>query len=148
MAALPARLRVLLAEDHPTNQKVVALMLGEQVSLDIAADGGAAVKAFAAKPYDLVLMDTQMPVMDGLTAIREIRALERARGARPTPVVSLTANAMPAQVEECRAAGADLHLAKPITVAGLFGAIHAALDLASEARPETRAAAKGRRAPS
>ena len=125
--ALPSRLRVLLAEDHPTNQKVVELLLGEHVELTIEGDGRAAVAAFANRPFDLVLMDTQMPVMDGLAAIREIRQVE-SREERPrTPVISLTANAMPHQVSDCLAAGADLHLAKPITAEALFRAIDAVL---------------------
>jgi CheY-like chemotaxis protein/anti-sigma regulatory factor (Ser/Thr protein kinase) len=121
--ALPPRLRILLAEDHPTNQKVVELLLGDQVELTIEADGRAALDTFTRGSFDLVLMDTQMPVMDGLAAIREIRRAE-ARDDRPrTPIISLTANAMPHQVGDCLAAGADLHLPKPITAEALFRAI-------------------------
>jgi len=123
------RLRILLAEDHPTNQKVVDLMLGDAADLTIAADGQAALDAFAAETFDVILMDTQMPVMDGLAAIAAIRADEARRGAARTPIISLTANAMPHQVEACLAAGADLHLAKPISVHGLFGAINQGLAL-------------------
>jgi PAS domain S-box-containing protein len=123
------RLRILLAEDHPTNQQVVDLMLGDAADLTIAPDGQAALAAFAAQPFDLILMDTQMPVMDGLAATAAIRARERDQGLARTPIISLTANAMPHQVQACLAAGADLHLAKPISIHGLFGAINAALDL-------------------
>ena len=77
--------------------------------------------------YDLILMDTQMPVMDGLSAIRAIRAMEARRGGHRTPIISLTADAMPHQVEAALAAGADRHLAKPVTIAGLTGAMSAAL---------------------
>jgi PAS domain S-box-containing protein len=127
------RLRVLLAEDHPTNQRVVELMLGETADLVVVENGAAALDAFENQPFDVVLMDTQMPVMDGLTAIRAIREREQAAGRDRIPIVSLTANAMPHQVEACLAAGADLHLAKPITVAALFESIAAAVDLAADA---------------
>jgi len=123
------RLRILLAEDHPTNQQVVDLMLGDAADLTIAPDGQAALAAFAAQPFDLILMDTQMPVMDGLAATAAIRARELDQGLARTPIISLTANAMPHQVQACLAAGADLHLAKPISIHGLFDAINAALEL-------------------
>ncbi len=123
------RLRVLLAEDHPTNQQVVLLMLAEVADVTIAEDGQAAVRAFEAGDYDVVLMDTQMPVMDGLAATAAIRAGEQRERARRTPIISLTANAMPHQVEACLAAGADLHLAKPVSIEGLFAALEAALEL-------------------
>ncbi len=135
------RLRVLLAEDHPTNQRVVELMLGETADLVVVENGALAMAAFDSQPFDVVLMDTQMPVMDGLTAIRAIRQRERDRGQKRIPILSLTANAMPHQVEACLEAGADLHLAKPITVAGLFEGIAAALDMAAQVDDEgTRAA--------
>ncbi|CAN5525467.1 ATP-binding protein [soil metagenome] len=124
------RPRILLAEDHPTNQQVVDLMLGDTADLTIVSDGRAALTAFAAQPFDLILMDTQMPVMDGLAATAAIRAHERDQGLARIPIISLTANAMPHQVQACLAAGADLHLAKPISIQGLFGAINAALELA------------------
>lgn len=129
---LSQRLRVLLAEDHPTNQRVVELMLGEIADLVVVENGAAALEAFDSQPFDLVLMDTQMPVMDGLTAIREIRAREHAGTRDRIPIISLTANAMPHQVEACLDAGADLHLAKPITVTALFESIAAAGDLAAD----------------
>jgi CheY-like chemotaxis protein len=125
------RLRVLLAEDHPTNQRVVELMLGDVADLVVVENGAAALETFESQPFDLILMDTQMPVMDGLTAIRAIREREQAAGGHRIPIISLTANAMPHQVEACLKAGADLHLAKPITVTALFESIAAAVDLAS-----------------
>ncbi len=131
------RLRVLLAEDHPTNQRVVELMLGEIADLVVVENGAAALEAFDRQPFDLVLMDTQMPVMDGLTAIREIRAREQAGTRDRIPIISLTANAMPHQVEACLDAGADLHLAKPITVTALFESIAAAGDLAVQSAEES-----------
>ncbi|WP_454761639.1 ATP-binding protein [Caulobacter segnis] len=136
------RLRVLLAEDHPTNQRVVELMLGETADLVVAENGAIAVEAFANQPFDVVLMDTQMPVMDGLTAIRAIRAREAAAGTGRIPIISLTANAMPHQVEACLEAGADLHLPKPITVTALFESIGAAVDLAAQADEERERAGR------
>ncbi len=120
--------RVLLAEDHVVNQRVIQLMLGELTELIITGDGQAALDAFlAGPPFDVVLMDTQMPVMDGLTATKRIREAEARGGLTRTPIISLTANAMGHQVEACLAAGADLHLAKPVTSADLLGAINTAL---------------------
>ncbi|PVM93858.1 ATP-binding protein [Caulobacter endophyticus] len=130
--APPERLRVLLAEDHPTNQRVVELMLDGVADVVVTEDGEAALRAYRDQEFDLVLMDTQMPVMDGLTAIQEIRQRERAAGHVRIPIISLTANAMPHQVEACLAAGADLHLAKPVTVSALFDAIAQACELAAE----------------
>jgi CheY-like chemotaxis protein len=85
------------------------------------------VEAWRDHPFDLILMDTQMPVMDGLTAIRAIRALEAQAGGERTPIISLTADAMPAQVQEALAAGADRHLAKPVTAVELIGVLTSAL---------------------
>ncbi|RZJ79332.1 MAG: response regulator, partial [Brevundimonas sp.] len=121
-------LRVLLAEDHPTNQRVVQLILGASgAELTIVDDGRRALEAFAADAFDVVLMDMQMPVMDGLTATRAIRALEAQRGAAPTPIVMLSANAMSEHREEARLAGADLHVAKPITAESLLAGIDRAV---------------------
>jgi PAS domain S-box-containing protein len=121
-------LRVLLAEDHPTNQRVVELILASQdVELVIVEDGAQALEAFAAADFDVVLMDMQMPRMDGLAATRAIRALEAERGAPPSPIVMLSANAMAEHQHEARAAGADLHVAKPITAASLLAGIETAL---------------------
>ena len=135
-AAAPAALpgtgrswRVLLAEDHPTNQRVVQLILNSQgAEVVIAGDGAQALAAFEAETFDVVLMDMQMPVMDGLSATRAIRAHEAATPGRPrTPLVMLSANAMPEHREEALAAGADSHLAKPITAASLLAGIEAVI---------------------
>ena len=88
------RLRVLLADDHPVNRRVVELILdGSEVDLVQVENGAAAVKAFSAGSFDLVLMDMQMPVMDGLSATRAIRERERSLALPRTPIVMLTANA-------------------------------------------------------
>ncbi len=119
-----APLRVLLAEDHPVNRKVVALMLS-QVGAELTSveDGAQALKAFEAARFDVVLMDMQMPVMDGLTATRAIRARERLAALEPTPIFMLTANALGEHVEACREAGADMHISKPVTSAALLAAL-------------------------
>ena len=79
--------------------------------------------AFAESRFDVVLMDMQMPGMDGLTATREIRQLEAERGSTPTPIVMLSANAMAEHREQSREAGADIHVPKPITAATLLAGI-------------------------
>jgi signal transduction histidine kinase/ActR/RegA family two-component response regulator len=119
-------LRVLLAEDHPTNQKVVQLILGA-VGLTpvVVEDGQAALDAMAAEPFDVVLMDMQMPVLDGLSATAEIRRREAALGKPRTPVIMLTANALEEHVQAGQAAGGDWHLSKPIRAEDLLGAIAA-----------------------
>jgi PAS domain S-box-containing protein len=121
--------RVLLAEDHPVNQRVVQLILAGRVSALVTVETGVeAVEAFRCEAFDLVLMDMQMPVMDGLAATRAIRDLERTRPGVPrTPVIMLSANAMSQHQQDSLAAGADLHLPKPITAAALLGGIDAAL---------------------
>ncbi|MDO1558485.1 ATP-binding protein [Brevundimonas sp. 2R-24] len=107
--------RILLAEDHPTNQRVVALVL-EQIGVDltIVENGRDALDHAQASAYDLILMDVQMPEMDGLTATRAIRRFEAEVGRPRTPIVSLTANALPEHVKMSLEAGSDRHLAKPL----------------------------------
>ncbi len=126
--ASPEGLRVLLADDHPANRKVIEVLLAPTGATLITVENGQqAVDAFAAGGFDLILMDMQMPVMDGLTATTAIRALEAERGLERTPLLMLTANAMAEHVEAGRIAGADGHLAKPVTTQTLFAAIGAAL---------------------
>ena len=129
-AALDERpLRVLLADDHPANRKVIEVLLtGQPIELVSVVDGRKAVEAYEAGAFDLVLMDMQMPVLDGLAATREIRELETTRGLKRTPIVMLTANAMAEHVEAGRLAGADGHLAKPITTQTLFEGMARALE--------------------
>jgi CheY-like chemotaxis protein len=118
------RLRVLLADDHATNRAVVEVILGLiDVDLVQVEDGLQAVNAFKSDDFDVVLMDLAMPVMDGLTAIREIRKFEQEQGRHRVPVLAVTANAMSEHVQASRAAGADHHIAKPIIPDLLIGAI-------------------------
>jgi two-component system, sensor histidine kinase and response regulator len=88
----------------------------------VAADGRAAVEAFGEQAFDLVLMDMQMPEMDGMEAFAAIRALERPQ-ARRTPVVALTAHAMAHDRQRCLDAGMDGYISKPVTAALLFAEI-------------------------
>ena len=113
--------RVLLADDHPVNRKVVEMILAQaDVELTSTEDGSQALQALRESAFDLVLMDMQMPVMDGLTATREIRLHEAAMGLPRTPVVMLTANALPEHIAAAETAGADRHLAKPFDAAELL----------------------------
>ena len=123
---------ILVADDHPTNRRVVELMLTDEADLVCVENGQEAVDAFAAGDFDLILMDMQMPVMDGLTAVRRIRQLERP--GNHVPMIMLTANALPEHVQASAAAGADLHLEKPITAAALFAAIDTVFDAALSAQ--------------
>ncbi|WP_337189304.1 ATP-binding protein [Phenylobacterium sp.] len=108
-------LTVLVAEDNPNNRTIVGMVLEAVHARTVMVENGAeAVAAFAAAPFDIVLMDLQMPVMDGLSATRRIRELERRAGARPTPIIALSANAMTHHVDEALAAGSTAHVAKPI----------------------------------
>ncbi|MGZ3274772.1 MAG: PAS domain-containing protein [Caulobacteraceae bacterium] len=132
-----AGLRVLLADDHPINRQVVQIMLQAVAQVEAVENGAQAVAAFQAGRFDLILMDMQMPQMDGLEAVRQIRAIE-ARTGGATPIIMLTANARPEHVAVSAAAGADRHLGKPITAAALFEAIHDALG--RRASPETETA--------
>jgi two-component system, sensor histidine kinase and response regulator len=122
-AAMPAgALRVLVAEDNPTNQKVVLFLLkkfGWQI--EMVWNGAEAVEACRAAAFDLVLMDCQMPKMDGCEATRCIRSDEG--GARRTPIVAVTANAMSGDRERCLAAGMDDYVSKPLSRASLSAAV-------------------------
>ncbi len=125
-------LRVLAAEDNAANRYVLSALLGPlPIDLVLAEDGAQALEAMAAGAFDLVLMDANMPVMDGLTALRAIRA--KAGPVSATPVWMLTANVFEEDVARYRAAGADGVLKKPIDLDELFGAIQSAANLA-EAR--------------
>jgi len=115
-------LRILLVEDNPTNRLVAAKIL-EAMGVEVATaeHGGEGVDAIRKDPYDLILMDVQMPVMDGIEATRCIRALGGRAGS--TPIVGLTANAMAHQRESYLAAGMNGVAAKPISPGALFSEI-------------------------
>jgi signal transduction histidine kinase/CheY-like chemotaxis protein len=122
-------LRILAAEDNATNQLVLKTILHSMgVEPLIVENGAQAVAAWSPGAFDLVLMDIQMPVLDGIAATREIRRREAEFGVSRTTIVALSANAMKHQVEEYLAAGMDGHLAKPIQVELLYATLLAAAD--------------------
>ena len=117
-------LTLLVVDDVAHNRELLAAFLDPYPwQLDFACDGEEAIRYFQTKQYDLVLMDIQMPGMDGYETTRRIRALELAAGRPGTPIVALTAHAMSTEVKRCLVAGCDGHLAKPITRASLMGTI-------------------------
>ena len=112
---IPGHLRILVAEDNRINQKVILGLLKKfGLTADVAENGSVALKALRAAPYDLVLMDLQMPEMDGFEATRQIRAGLEGVDAR-VPIIALTANAMKGDKERCLASGMDDYLSKPIS---------------------------------
>ena len=135
-AAPLSALRILAAEDNPNNRQVLQIMLDMVgAGVTFAEDGAQAVEAWAQASYDVILMDVQMPVMDGHAATREIRARERAQGMRPTPIIGVTANAMAHHVADCLEAGMDAHVSKPIRPAELFEVLSQALGAGRRAAP-------------
>ncbi|MGH9661158.1 MAG: ATP-binding response regulator, partial [Bryobacteraceae bacterium] len=121
--------RILVAEDNPINQRLIRRILerrGHTVTL--AANGNEALEALASQAVDLVLMDVQMPEMDGLEATRTIRGRESAVG-RHMPILGLSAHALDSQRDKCLAAGMDAYLTKPVQPQELFAAIETILVL-------------------
>ena len=120
----PAKLRafsMLVAEDSPDNRLIISAYLRNQpCTIDFAEDGAIAVEKFIANHYDLVLMDIQMPVLDGYAAAAHIREWERAQKLPPTPIIALTASAFEDTVRRAKAAGCDAHVAKPVKKAVLL----------------------------
>ncbi len=132
-------LRVLLAEDNVVNQKVALRMLARRgVRADVVATGQEALDALHRSPYDLVLMDVQMPVMDGLEATRRIRAELPAE--RQPHIVAMTANAMEGDRERCLAAGMDGYIAKPVRPEDLAEVVGAQVAAAGPPSPPESAA--------
>jgi two-component system, sensor histidine kinase and response regulator len=118
-------LRVLLAEDNVVNQRVATLMLsGSGHEVTVAADGQQAIDAYRRQPFDLILMDVQMPIVDGLDATRAIRTLE-ATSRTHIPIIAMTAHAMKGDRERCLASGMDDYLSKPIDGKRLIVALRA-----------------------
>ena len=142
MSSSDKPLRVLAADDHPVNRMVIEALMGSAgVDLTMVENGLAAVEAWEAGEFDLVLMDVQMPEMDGIDATREIRRKEAARGGRRTPIIALTANAMTHQVAEYLEAGMDDHVAKPVSAAALSDAMQRALEGGPGGEDDVRASA-------
>jgi signal transduction histidine kinase/CheY-like chemotaxis protein len=136
----PAAIRVLAAEDNEVNQLVLKTLLGQAgVTPTVVANGALALAAWERETWDIILMDIQMPEMDGVQATREIRRREAETGRARTPILAVTANAMVHQVAAYEAAGMDGVVPKPIELGRLFAAIEAALD--GEGREEALRAA-------
>ena len=133
-----SRLKVLAAEDNTTNQIVLKTIL-HSVGLEplIVDNGREAVEAWTSGQFDLILMDIQMPILDGVAATKVIRAQEAERGLAPIAIVALSANAMKHQVDDYLAAGMDAHLAKPIQLEKLYGMLQAVADSISETDDQT-----------
>ena len=130
-------IRLLAAEDNEVNQLVLRTLLNQAgVEPVIVGDGAQALEAWRLQDWDVILLDVQMPQMDGPTAARAIRAGEQETGRRRTPILAVTANAMPQQLADYQAAGMDDVVTKPLEAARLYEALEQAL-----ARAETSAAA-------
>jgi CheY-like chemotaxis protein/HPt (histidine-containing phosphotransfer) domain-containing protein len=117
-------LNILIAEDSEDNRLLVKVYLkGSPHRLTFADDGKAAVDLFSVENFDLILMDMQMPIMDGLTATRTIRAIESERGGAAIPIIGLTASALPQDMVLTSRAGCTQHLSKPISKHKLLSTI-------------------------
>jgi CheY-like chemotaxis protein/HPt (histidine-containing phosphotransfer) domain-containing protein len=157
MAAPPARARgsagrrlhVLVAEDNAVNQRVIVRLLEKMGHVPIVTyNGQEAVDAYESRPFDVVLMDVQMPVMDGLTATQMIRESEaRHPGRRRLPIMALTAYAMRGDRDRCLAAGMDEYLTKPVKPEELSAALNRLVE-ASASEPALASARKDPAAPS
>ena len=114
---------VLLCEDHPMNQEIAKALLEEKnMTVTVADDGEQGVEKFRESSpgfYDVVLMDIRMPVMDGYEAARQLRALPR-RDAETVPIIAMTADAFAEDIQKCREAGMNDHIAKPLDITALF----------------------------
>ena len=130
---------MLAAEDNAINQIVLRTLLDQVGVAAMVGDGAEALAAWEAGEWDAILMDIQMPTMDGPTAARSIRSREQQTGRPRTPIIALTANAMSHQVEEYLAAGMDAHVAKPIEAARLFAALQSVLAVEPQAPAALRA---------
>jgi len=119
--------RLLVAEDNPTIRNLLELILRQgSLDFDVVSNGREAVERWSHGSYDLILMDVQMPIMDGFEAVREIRDREKPSGGH-IPIVALTAHAYQSDQEQCLASGMDAHLAKPFSSQELFAVIGALL---------------------
>ena len=126
---------MLLAEDNLVNKEIALAMLESAgCRVTVADNGRVAVEEWLAQPFELVLMDCQMPELDGFEATREIRTRETAAQAR-VPIVALTANAMADDRERCLASGMDDYLPKPFKRSDLMAVLRRWIDLAPAVRP-------------
>ena len=131
-ASDPGRLRVLLAEDNPVNQKLAQKAIEKMGHQIVVVNNGAeAVRAYAENSFDLVLMDLQMPEMDGFAATSAIRRTETDSATR-TPIVAITAHALEGDRERCLAAGMDDYISKPIDLRALARLINGVAPFSGE----------------
>lgn len=127
-------LKVLVVEDHPVNRQVISLMLARiPAHVTCAENGIEGVEAFSKDPYDIVLMDLRMPMMDGYEAMRRIRAAEAAAAAPPVPIVVVSAHTTPLERARATEAGADDHIGKPIQIPELLHAMDRVLQMRAAA---------------
>jgi signal transduction histidine kinase/DNA-binding response OmpR family regulator len=134
--AVPRVLHVLVADDNATNQRLLTAMLrGIGHSVTVASNGRQAVEAVMREDFDIVLMDVQMPVMDGIQAVSHIRALPRPK--RDIPILAVTADALHGAADRYRAAGMDGYLSKPLSAADLYRAL---VEFTAEQRPRRSSA--------
>jgi two-component system sensor histidine kinase/response regulator len=134
-------LRILLADDSVDNRMLITAYLKKTgYVLDQVEDGQAALDRFMTRAYDVVLMDIQMPVLDGFGAVRKIRDWETANQHRQTPIVALTASALESDVQRSREAGCDLHVSKPVKKSTLLRAIAQVIAKAEHTENENEAA--------
>ncbi|MBE3603529.1 PAS domain S-box protein [bacterium] len=141
-------LKILLADDSPDNRILVrAFLKALPYEIDIAENGAAAIAAVQRTNYDLILMDIQMPVVDGIEATRAIRAWERENGRKRTPIIALTASALDDAVRRSRDAGCDGHVSKPVKRGTLIAAIRAAADPGVSAKSSTGTASASQMEP-
>ena len=116
-ATEPDRLSILVVEDHPLNQRMIMSMLDKlQMDSTLVDNGLSALQTLRDQTFDIVLMDCQMPIMDGYEAVQRIRAGEAGTQAAAIRIIALTANAMPEDVQRCESAGFDMHIPKPVTL--------------------------------
>lgn len=139
-AGAPGELRVLAAEDNDTNQLVLKTLLSQVgINPTLVENGRQALEAWEAQHWDIILMDIQMPVMDGVAATCAIREREQTAGRPRTPILAVTANAMTHQVAEYEAAGMDGMVPKPIDIAALIQAMEQALEPMADASEDATA---------
>jgi len=122
-------LKVLLADDSRDNRLLVQAYFKKMpYTIDEAENGAVAVEKFKTGSYDLVLMDIEMPIMDGYSATRAIRAIELKTGRRRVPILALTASVLTEALKKALDAGCDAHIAKPVKKATLLAAVQKAMD--------------------
>ena len=120
--------KLALVEDNADNRLLVQAYFKKMpYAIDEAENGAIAVEMFKAGNYDLVLMDIQMPIMDGYSATRAIRAIEHETGRRRAPILALTASVLAEDLGKALEAGCDAHIAKPVKKAALLAAVHKAM---------------------